>query len=408
MIVPVSSSSTVVSAVAERAVAPSSLRRAGIQSIVILSADSETLVSFRGHLVDRLRADGISVGYVGPAVDDTTRDWLTSRAVEIRVIPISRNTLAPLADFRTFFFLVRVLRSMAPDAVITTRIKTSVYGLLAAALVGVRFRFAFVTGLGYAFIDRQGDRRWQYINWVAHLLYGVGLRRATAVAFQNTDDERDFRKWRLVPDIVPSAIVNGSGVDTTHYKMMPLPDQANCLFVGRLLTDKGLGELIEAARIVKLSRSDVVITIVGPAETNPSAFPMERLQAAIGEGVVEYAGAASDVRPFLAACRIFVLPSYREGTPRSILEAMSTGRPIVTTDVPGCRDTVEAGRNGLIVPARDAQSLAAAILELVKDPDRAARMGQESRKIAEEKYEVQKVTHDLLNFYGGAALRHGE
>lgn len=386
--------------------AQSSLRHAGIRSISIISADSETLVSFRGHLIEMLRADGISVAYIGPAVDVATRHWLDARAVAIREISISRNTLAPLADCRTFFLLWRTLGELAPDAVLTTRVKSSVYGQLAAVLAGIRYRFAFVTGLGYAFVERPRDRRWRLINHAARALYGLGLRRATAVAFQNVDDERDFRAWRLVPDRVPSTVVNGSGVDTAYYTYVPISDRMNCLFTGRLLIDKGIGELIEAARIVKARRPEVTFTVAGPTETNPSAFALDALQAAVKEGVIEYVGTASDVRPLIAACRIFVLPSYREGTPRSILEAMAMGRPVVTTDVPGCRETVEPGRNGILVPPRNAAALAAAILELMGDTERVTRMGQESRRIAEEKYEVRQVTDRLLNFYGNAARRH--
>ena len=390
------------------AAAQSFLRQSGIRSLTIVSADSETLVSFRGYLIDSLRAEGISVGYVGPAVDAATREWLAARAVRIHEIPIRRNTLAPLSDIRTLLALLRVLRRTRPDAVLVMRIKSSIYGLIAAALAGVPYRFALVTGLGYAFTEQPGNRRWRMLNRIVRGLYRLGLRHATAAAFQNADDERDFRRWRLLPDSVPSTVVNGSGVDTAHYAMSALPGGVSCLFAARLLADKGVAEFIEAARIVKAQHPDAVFTVLGPAETNPSAFPMRRLKMEAAKGVIDYRGAVSDIRPFMKACRIFVHPSYyREGVPRSVLEAMAMGRPVITTDVPGCRDTVEPGRNGLLVPPRDAQALAAAILELADDPARAARMGQESRKIAEEKYEVRKVTGDLLTFYGRAALRHG-
>lgn len=378
------------------------LRIAGVDSIAILTADAETFVSFRGHLVEALVGQGIAVTYIGPAVDAETRTWLATRGVRIATIPIHRNSLTPLADLRTAFSLWRALLETRPKAVIATRVKTTAYGLIAAVLAGVPYRFVFVTGLGYAFTERLGDRRWGIVNRVARTLYRVGLRHASAVAFQNADDERDFRSAGIVPVGVPSTVVHGSGVDTDYFHETPLPERLNCLFVGRLLKDKGLGEFIDAARSVRARRPDITFTVLGPAETNPAAYSLDLLRAAAEEGVIEYAGNVGDVRPLIARCRIFVLPSYREGTPRSILEAMSMGRPIITTDVPGCRDTVEPGRNGILVPARDPVRLAEAILALADDPVLSARMGRESRELAERKYDVHQVTKALLSFFAAS------
>lgn len=378
-------------------------RAANIRSVAILTADAETFVSFRGHLVDALRERGISVSYFGPPVDRITRAWLLARDMPIVEIAIRRNSLSPLADVRSWLAILRGLRSLKPEAVIATRVKSSIYGLLAAATVRVPYRFVFVTGLGYAFAERERDARWRAVNGLARALYRRGLRHATAVAFQNADDERDFRSSRMLPDHVPSTIVNGSGVDTAYYAVAPLPDSAGCVFAGRLLTDKGLGELIDAARVVKAARPEVSFTVIGPEETNPAAFPMAKLLAAVDEGLIEFAGNVADVRPFIAASSIFVLPSYREGTPRSVLEAMAMGRAIITTDVPGCRDTVEHGRNGFLVPPRDSAALADAVLSLAANPGLIASMGAASRRLAAEKYEVRKVTSALISFFLSAA-----
>lgn len=382
-----------------------SLLQAGIRSVALVTADSETFISFRGYLIETLQKVGIKVAYVGPVVDVATREWLAARNIEISEIPMARNAISPRSDLRMLFDLRRTLRSLAPDAVITMRIKPTVYGLLAAAAAGVHHRFVLVTGLGYAFTEQRGQWRWWITNRIVRSLYRLSMRYATAVAFQNPDDERDFRQWRILGAKVPSTVVGGSGVDVEHYAMTSLPNRAGCLFAGRLLKDKGIAEFIGAARIVRAALPAAEFLVLGPAETNPAAFPIGDVQAAVREGHISYHGEVKDVRPYIAACQIFVLPSYyREGTPRSTLEAMSMGRAVVTTDVPGCRETVDHGVNGLLIPPRDVRKLADAILELLRDPQRAANMGERGRRLVEQRFEVGKVTGAMLAFYGDAAL----
>jgi glycosyltransferase involved in cell wall biosynthesis len=366
----------------------------------LIAADAGTLINFRGHLLETLVARGHTVHYVGPTLDAAARVWLSTRGIEIHEVAFVRNEIAPFRDAATCIRLWRTLRVIAPDAVITYMIKSTVYGLFAAALARVRHRFAIVTGLGHVFTEPAPRWHRHLVNPLARLLYGASLHLADGVAFQNKDDEADFRKWRMLAPSTPSTVVNGSGVDTKRFAPAPLPNSHACLLIARLLKAKGLGEYIEAARIVKAERPDAKFVVLGAAERNRGAFPLDQVRAAEAEGLIEYRGAVADVRPHIKAARIFVLPSYyREGTPRSALEAMSMGRPIVTTDVPGCRETVVAGRNGLLVPPRDVRSLARAILALLDNPGMAVAMGKESRKIAETRYEVGMVTDQLLGFF---------
>lgn len=383
-------------------------RIATIGSVALVAADAGTLINFRGHLLETLAATGHAVHYVGPTLDAASRAWLSARGIEIHEVAFVRNELSPFADAATCYRVWRTLRALAPDAVITYMIKSTVYGLFAAALARVPFRFALVSGLGHVFTEQAGNWRWYFVNRLARVLYGASLRFADGVAFQNKDDEADFRNWRMLASSTASIVVNGSGVDTKRFSSAPLPRAPNCLLIARLLKAKGIGEYIEAARIVKTARPEAKFVILGSAESNHGAFALERVRLAEAEGVVTYRGAVADVRPYIRAARIFVLPSfYREGTPRSALEAMAMGRPIVTTDVPGCRETVVPGRNGLLVPARDAQRLAKAILALIDDPKRTAAMGRESRKIAEARYQVGRVTDALLGFFWKTATANG-
>jgi glycosyltransferase involved in cell wall biosynthesis len=379
-----------------------------IKSIALIAADAGTLINFRGHLLETLVANGHAVHYVGPTLDRGARVWLSRRGIKIHEVAFARNEISPLMDAATCYRLWRALRTLAPDAVITYMIKSTVYGLFAAALARVPYRFALVAGLGHVFTEQPYDWHWRLVNRTARFLYAASLRFAHGVAFQNKDDQTDFRKWRMLARSTPSTVVDGSGVDTKRFASAPLPETPACLLIARLLKAKGLGEYIEAARLVKAKRPDAKFVILGAAESNYGAFPLEQVRAAEAEGLVTYRGAVADVRPYIRAARIFVLPSfYREGTPRSALEAMAMGRPIITTDVPGCRETVVPGRNGLLIPARDGPRLAWAILSLLKNPKVAAAMGRESRKIAEMRYEVSVVTGQLLGFFWKTAQSDG-
>ena len=260
-----------------------------------------------------------------------------------------------------------------------------------------------ITGLGYAFIRRDGSTRWRLVHALARLLYWLGLRLSTCVIFQNRDDLAAFRQMGLLGRHKAAGVVAGSGVDIHRFAVRPLPDRPVFLMVARLLRDKGIGEYIAAAGIVRASHPEAEFHLVGPSDPGPAAFPLAEVEAAARAGTVIYHGATEDVRPFIAAARIYVLPSYREGTPRSALEAMAMGRPVITTDVPGCRAAVENGRNGILVPHAAAGPLAKAMIRLIGNPAEAARMGAEGRAIAEKTYDVRKVTAEIMRLCGYAA-----
>ncbi len=223
----------------------------------------------------------------------------------------------------------------------------------------------------------------------------MALRLSKKTFFQNKDDAKEFLKLGLVRK-GNVKIVNGSGVNMEIFAPMPMPKEQIFLLIGRVLRDKGILEYIQAARKVKSVYPRARFQIIGQFDINPSSIKIQDLQPYIQDGSIEYLGAINDVRPFLAKSFVYVLPSYREGTPRSVLEAMATGRPIITTDAPGCRETVIHGVNGFLVPIKDVNTLAEKMLWMIENSEEAEKMGKESLRICKEKYDVKKVNESII------------
>jgi glycosyltransferase involved in cell wall biosynthesis len=364
--------------------------------IVVFGPEASSVFRLRASLMRAMIEHGHEVLTLAPDHDAEVRARLADLGIAFATVPLARTGVNPLADVRATAAIVGTLRHWRPDVLLATGAKPVVYGLMGARFAGVRARAAIITGAGSAMSGRERPRQ----RAVAHILqslYRVGLRQADVVFFQNDDDETLFRALDLVGEDQRVVRINGSGVELDHFAARPLPPPpVTFLMVARLIKDKGLFEYVEAARSARSVRPDLRFTLVGPLDVNPTAITRAQLDAWRDEGVVEYLGASGDVRPFLAAAHVFVLPSYREGTPRAVLEAMSTGRAIITTDVPGCRETVRAGVNGVLVPARDASALAEAMLSLAHELDGLAAMGAQSRALAEERFDVHEVNRIIL------------
>lgn len=370
--------------------------------IVILASSPSTLINFRGRLIETLLGIGHEVHVAAPNImeDATTCNWLRQRGVVIHSVPMSRTGLSVFVDLATLFALYRLMRTLRPNLVFAYTVKPVVWGGIAAWLAVVPKRVALITGLGYAFIGEAKGKR-ALVRWIVSALYSLALRAATLVIFQNPDDRDDFRRWGILPGKRASVVVNGSGVDTTAFPLSPLPGMPpKFLLVARLLKDKGVREYVHAAKIVRQTYPDATFDIVGPIDSNPEGLSQAVIDEWQQTGDITWHGALADVRPAIAAASVFVLPSYREGMPRSVLEAMSMGRPIITTDVPGCRQTVEHGTNGLLVPVRNAEALAAAMQQFLDDPELVREMGVKSRCIAEDKYDVLKVNERMMAAMG--------
>lgn len=367
--------------------------------VVVIAGLAESLVNFRGPLIAALLAAGHEVVCCAPGADPELCERLRAMGASYRSIELDRTGINPLRDLRALWRLKRLLEGLRPDLVFGYTIKPVIYGSLAARLAGVPAIYSMITGLGYAFIG-QGTRQ-RALNLVVCALYRWTLAANRRVFFQNRDDLALFRRRRLLRGDDQAALVNGSGVDLARIPPQPVDVGApTFLLIARLLWDKGIREYVEAAALVKAKHPYARFQLLGPLDSNPAAIPRAQLESWIRDGRIEYLGETADVRPFLAAATVYVLPSYREGTPRTVLEAMATGRAVITSEAPGCRETVRHGENGFLVPVRDVDGLARAMERFILAPELAPAMGRRSREIAEEKYDVDKVNAVMMNTMG--------
>lgn len=369
---------------------------------LLVASYAESLIHFRGALMQAIQDRGIEVHVAAPAlpVDSPLRRSLQARGLRVHEYPLRRTGTNPLADARAFVSLLAIIRRVQPTWVLSYTIKPVIYGSMAAWVARVPHRFALVTGLGYAFL---GDGRRGQLQRLAEGMYSAALTRVDKVFFQNPDDEALFRSKSILGVHTPSHVLNGSGVDLATFAAMPAqrPGQPmRFLLIARLLGDKGIREYVEAARIIRRERPDVSFDLVGWIDENPDSIEKGELDAWVAEGSIRFLGRLDDVRPAIAAASVYVLPSYREGTPRTILEAMAIGRPVITTDVPGCRETIVDGWNGYLVEVKSVGALVAAMRRLIDQPDQAEIMGQRSRELAESKYDVHRVNAEMLREMG--------
>jgi len=367
---------------------------------LLIGGLADSLINFRGPLIATLRARGLQVHVAAPdlPLGHPLRTQMESEELTVHDIPMRRTGTNPLSDLQTLWALWRVMRAVRPDCVMGYTIKPVIYGSLAAWLTGVPRCFALITGLGYAF---QGDGRRGKLEAVVQRLYALALRRVDKVFFQNPDDESLFRQRRILSAGTPSCVVNGSGIDLGGFSKVPLPTGLpRFLLIARLLGDKGVREYAQAARRIRLVHPNVRCALVGWIDVNPNAISEVELNGWIREGSIEFLGKLSDVRPVISDNSVYVLPSYREGTPRTVLEAMAMGRAIITTNAPGCRETVIDGYNGFLIPIKSAEALEQAMLRFINEPALIERMGRRSRQVAEEKYDVQKINAMMLREMG--------
>lgn len=367
-------------------------------TVLLIASLGSSLRNFRGQLIEDFRARGHDVHTAAPFqdADATTRKWLTSRGVHCHDIPLVRAGLSPHSDICTLLALYNLIRKVRPDSCLSYTIKPVIWGGVAAWLARIPQRVALITGLGYAFIEAPQGKR-ALVRWLVGHLYSIALRRSTLVIFQNPDDCNDFRRWGLLPSSVPVIVVHGSGVDLKVFSLVPFPQKpVRFLLVARLLGDKGIREYAASAERLHVKWPEAEFHLVGPLDTNPDGIKRDEVQAWQDAGNIIWQGELEDVRPAIAGAHVFVLPSYREGMPRTVLEAMSMGRPVITTDVPGCRETVVEGVNGFLVARQDIDELVGAMERFLVAPNLTIKMGANSRMIAEDKYDVHKVNAQMI------------
>ena len=376
-----------------------------MNKVVVFSSTSRSLIGFRGQLINKLISLGMEVHVFSPDFQEDILLILNEMGVIVHTVPLERTKISLYSDFQTLLKVTLVLKNIQPNYILSYTIKPVIYGSIAAKIAGVKNIYSLITGLGYAFISLEHpNHKVTNLQKVVFNLYKMALFCSNKVIFQNSDDAELFEKMNLVNNKKIN-IVNGSGVDLSHYNYdltileEYAPEQPiKFLMLGRIIGDKGIREYIAAAtELKKKYGTKVIFQLGGGLDTNPTAIQQKELDEWVSTGVIEYLGKLKDVRPPITNSHVFILPSYREGTSRSILEAMSIGRPIVTTNVAGCRQLVEVGRNGYLAEAKSVQSLVDAIEKMINvSSKKLIQMGIYSRKIVEDKYDVHKVNEHML------------
>ncbi len=375
---------------------------------LIIASYPASILKFRGALIAAIHEAGFEIHIAAPDFGDYPDEQQALKDLGYRVhnIAMQRTGTNPKKDIRTIVELYSLMTKVKPDYVLGYTIKPVIYGSLAAKLARVPHIFALITGLGYAFsgAEEEGYKK-SNLQKVMHQLYAAALLTTDKVFFQNPDDQALFKKMGILKPSTPSTVVNGSGVNVSEYSVAPLPIENDVpvprfLLIARLLGAKGVLEYAQAAAIIKSRHPNVQFDLVGWVDDNPDAIEQRELDTWIDDGLVNFLGKLNDVKPAIAASSIYVLPSYREGTPRTVLEAMAMGRPIITTDAPGCRETVIDGYNGYLVPVKAVEELAAAMERFIVNPALVIKMGKASRQLVEEKFDVNAVNQSMLEAMG--------
>jgi len=313
-------------------------------------------------------------------------------------IYVSRNGTNVIKDIKTLISIMRLLKELNPNKIFTYQAKTVIYGCIASKMLGIKEIYPLIAGLGSVYLS-EGIKA-KVIRCILSIEYRIALRGIKVIFFQNNDDLETYKKYKIITGKNHVVMIPGSGVNTEQFHPVPLPEVFAFLFIGRLIRDKGIVEYLEACREIKERHPEVRCMLVGPYDSNPSAIKEKDLQPYIDEGTIEYFGEQSDVKKYLTQCNVYVLPSYREGLPKTVLEAMACGRAIITTDAPGCRETVKNGENGLLIPIKDTKVLVTAMERLIINPEETREMGDKGRIRVKERFDVSIVNKTICEAMG--------
>jgi glycosyltransferase involved in cell wall biosynthesis len=368
------------------------------RSIVVISTRAHALFNFRKSLICELVGKGFMVYALAPDYDDHTSQCVEALGAIPLKYSLSSTGTNPLRDLLDIISLWRLLKKLSPEIFLASFIKPVIYGSIAAWGAGVQKIFSMIEGLGYVFIENSHKGLPQRILRSLSLkLYRLSLALNRRVFFLNEDDSCFFLKKRLVAEY-QAIRIDGIGVDLDFFSLAPPSiSPITFIFVGRLLREKGIHEFVGAAKIIRAQHEHIRFVIVGSTDINPGSIEESEIRDWVDAGILDWAGQVDDVRPWIASASVFVLPSYREGLPRSTQEAMAMGRPIITTDAVGCRETVVDDVNGWCVPVGDIEGLANVMLRFILQPELIARMGMQSRRIAERRFNVHEINRQIIS-----------
>lgn len=375
------------------------------KKIIIIGTIASSLYTFRKDLILSLIDEGCTVHAFTSDSDETE----LAKIAQLGAIPthyeLSRGGLNPYEDLSNTLRLYQKIKKIQPDIVLSYFIKPVIYGTLAAKLAKVPKKIAMIEGLGFAFTEQpEGySKKAKIVQRVQVALFKLALPLADKVIFLNPDDPIDLLKSHYI-SVKKIEVLGGIGLNLKDYPYQPisLESQTRFLFIARLIREKGIFDFVEAAKIVKKTYPNAIFTVLGGIDEHAhGAMTKFQLDELVQSNIIEYPGRVNNVAEWIANSHVFVLPSYyREGVPRSTQEAMAVGRAVITTDVPGCRETVVDGVNGFIVPKWNPQALAEKMIYFIENPEQIQVMGEQSYKIAQEKFDAEKVNQRLVNILG--------
>ncbi len=368
------------------------------KKIAFISHQAFALINFRDGLIRLLISSGYEVYALAPAFTSDSREHLLTMGATPLDYQLSRTGTNPMRDFMSALKLFHILRSLNIDVAFAFSIKPSIYGMIAAWCARVPKRICMIEGLGHIFIVglQKVSHSKNLLKASVLMLYKIGLATSSSVIFLNNDDLNYFLQKKLVSRKKCSNI-GGIGVNLANWTFStPKIDPIRFIFIARLLREKGIIEFIEAVRKVKTEFNGVQFVVLGDVDTNPSSITRSQINQWVDEGLIEWHGHVP-VKNWLEMSSVFVLPSYREGLPRTTQEAMAIGRPIITTDVPGCRDTVIDGLNGYLVEPYNSDALVNAMKKFIESPNLIMQMGVQSRRLAEKWFDEKQKNQMILN-----------
>lgn len=366
-----------------------------MKKVIIIAPIFDSLINFRGELLQEIKKKNYEITTISPPPSKLYEKAFKERKINNIPLNFERNKVNPFVDFYMFLKLIQIFRAQSPDIVLAYGIKPIIWGGVASKFFNIKF-YALVTGVGYAF---QGDSfKRKLLTKIVAILYKFSLKGSNEVIFHNKENCNLFIEKNIISKSKTS-VVNGSGVNITKFNLEPLKiKKMSFLCISRLLGEKGLREYAAAAKIVKSKFPNVSFNLVGPEDTSPDGISLNEVMS--WSDYINYKGATINVSPYIRNTSVYVLPSYHEGIPRSTLEAMAMGRPILTTDAVGCRETVDNNINGFKVPVGSIVKLVEKMIWFIENPEALKAMGIASRNIIEQRFDVRKVNIEMLNILG--------
>lgn len=372
-----------------------------MRKIILLNNISQNILGFRKHLIKFL----IAHNYIVYAMATDYTDKTKQKVIDLGAIPVdysfARGGLNPFADLKNMKQLEKIFKDIDPDILLSSFSKPVIFGTLAAKKAKVPKIIAMLEGLGYTFTEHPNGQslKTKIIKYIQIFLYKIALPKADTIIFLNPDDPKDLlEKYHIKTK--KQEILGAIGLNLNDYKYSPPPtDPISFIFIARLLREKGIFEFLQAAEKIKTKYPHVIFNVIGSLDTeNPGGLKKDDLNYYMKNNIINYPGFVNNVDEWISKSSVFVLPSYyREGVPRSTQEAMAIGRPIITTDVPGCRETVINKKNGFLIPKWDVEALIEAMEYFIKNPKEVIHMGEESYQIALKKFDGDRINEKLLS-----------